>query len=163
MEKRELEKLLLAAMGRLYRYAYKLTRDYDRANDLLQETFLKVLYNAEKFKDNGKFMSWTYAIMHNAFINNCKHEEQCDAIAEESLYPTTFTAKGESASGMEVDDIYCAIDELPGSSGKVMRLLVSGHKYVEIAVKMEIPIGTVKTRINISRAILKQRLKDYLN
>ena len=163
MEKCELEKLLLAAMGRLYQYAYKLTRDYDRANDLLQETFLKVLYNAEKFKDNGKFMSWTYAIMHNAFINNCKHEEQCDAIAEESLYPTTFTAKGESASGMEVDDIYCAIDELPGSSGKVMRLLVSGHKYVEIAVKMEIPIGTVKTRINISRAILKQRLKDYLN
>ena len=163
MEKRELEKLLLAAMGRLYQYAYKLTRDYDRANDLLQETFLKVLYNAEKFKDNGKFMSWTYAIMHNAFINNCKHEEQCDAIAEESLYPTTFTAKGESASGMEVEDIYCAIDELPGSSGKVMRLLVSGHKYVEIAVKMEIPIGTVKTRINISRAILKQRLKDYLN
>ena len=65
--------------------------------------------------------------------------------------------------GIEVDDIYCAIDELPGNAGKVMRLLISGHKYVEIAVRMEIPIGTVKTRINISRSILKQRLKDYLN
>ena len=52
---------------------------------------------------------------------------------------------------------------LPGNAGKVMRLLFSGHKYVEIAVRMEIPIGTVKTRINISRSILKQRLKDYLN
>lgn len=163
MEKRELEKLLLAAMGRLYQYAYKLTRDYDRANDLLQETFLKVLYNADRFEDNGKFMSWAHAIIHNAFINNCKREEQCETVAEELLHPTIFTAKGESASGIEVDDIYCAIDELPGCSGKVMRLLVSGHKYVEIAVRMEIPIWTVKTRINISRAILKQRLKDYLN
>ena len=42
-------------------------------------------------------------------------------------------------------------------------MLFSGHKYIEIAVRMEIPIGTVKTRINISRSILKQRLKDYLN
>ena len=55
------------------------------------------------------------------------------------------------------------IGELPGNAGKVMRLPISGHKYVEIAVRMEIPIGTVKTRINISRSILKQRLKDYLN
>ena len=83
--------------------------------------------------------------------------------AGESLHSTAFTTKDESASGTEVDDIYCAIDELPGNAGKVMRLLISGHKYVEIAVRMEIPIGTVKTRINISRSILKQRLKDYLN
>lgn len=163
MEKRELERLLLAAMGNLYQYAYKLTRDYDRANDLLQETFLKVLYNADRFKDDGKFMNWAYTIMHNAFINNCKREEQCNAIAEELLSPTTYTAKGDSATEMEVNDIYCAIDGLPGTSGKVMRLLISGHKYIEIAVRMEIPIGTVKTRINISRSILKQRLKDYLN
>ena len=45
----------------------------------------------------------------------------------------------------------------------MMHLLISGHKYVEIAVGMKILIGTVKTRINISRSILKQRLKDYLN
>ena len=44
-----------------------------------------------------------------------------------------------------------------------MRLLISGHKCVEIAVRMEIPIGTVKTRIYVSRSILKLSLKDYLN
>ena len=55
------------------------------------------------------------------------------------------------------------IGELPGNAGKVMCLPINGYKYVEIAVRMEIPIGTVKTRINISRSILKQRLKDYLN
>ena len=55
------------------------------------------------------------------------------------------------------------IDELPDNAGKVMRLLISGHKYIEIAVRIGIPMGTVKTRINISRSILRQRLKDYLN
>ena len=55
------------------------------------------------------------------------------------------------------------IDELPGNAGKVMRLLISGYKSVEIAVRMGIPIGTVKTRIYVSRSILKQSLKDYLN
>ena len=162
MEKHELEKLLLAAMGQLYKFAYKLTRDYDRANDLLQETFLRVLYNAEKFEDDGKFMNWAFAIMRNAFRNNCRREELCVA-AEESLYSIAFTTKDDCTSNVEVNDIYCAIDELPDNSGKVMRLLISGHKYVEIAVRMEMPIGTVKTRINISRSLLKQRLKDYLN
>ena len=135
MEKHEIEKLLLAGMGELYKFAYKLTRDYDRANDLLQETVLRVLKNADRFEDDGKFMSWVFVIMRHAFLNNCKHEELCIA-AEESLRTATFTAKDESASGTEVNDIYCAIDELPG---KVMRLLISGHKYVEIAVRMEIP------------------------
>ena len=149
-------------MGELYKFAYKMTRDYDRANELLQETFLRVIKNADKFEDDGKFMSWVFVIMRHAFLNNCMREELCIA-AEESLRTATFTAKDESASGTEVNDIYCAIDELPGNAGKVMRLLISEHKYVEIAVRMEILIGTVKTRINISRSILKQRLKDYLN
>ena len=108
MEKHEIEKLLLAGMGELYQFAYKLTRDYDRANDLLQETFLRVLKNADKFEDDGRFMSWVFVIMRHAFLNNCKREELWVA-AEESLHPATFTAKDESSSGTEVDDIYCAI------------------------------------------------------
>lgn len=162
MEKHKLETLLLAATERLYKFAYKLTRDYDRANDLLQETFLRVLYNADKFKDDGKFINWSLAIMHNAFLNNCRREEQ-SITTEEPLHSTVSGTKDDYTYDIEINDIYCAINELPGNSGNVMRLLISGHKYVEIAVKMEIPIGTVKTRINISRTILKHRLKDYLN
>ncbi|MBO5665469.1 MAG: RNA polymerase sigma factor, partial [Bacteroidaceae bacterium] len=52
---------------------------------------------------------------------------------------------------------------LPEKSAKAMRLFISGHKYIEISVIMQIPIGTVKTRINKSREKLKKDLKDYLN
>ena len=162
MEKREVEKQLLAGMGSLYQFAYRLTRDYDRANDLLQETFLRVLHNAGRLDNDNKFMAWAKTIMHNAFINSCRREELCEATADSS-HVNIFTTKDDCASEMEMNEIYCAIDELPGNSGKVMRLLVSGHKSFEIAVRMEIPIGTVKTRINLSRSILKRRLKDYLN
>ena len=67
MEKHEIEKQLLAGMGELYQFAYKLTRDYDRANDFLQETFLRVLKNADKFEDDGRFMSWAFVIMRHTF------------------------------------------------------------------------------------------------
>ena len=149
-------------MERLYQFAYRLTRNYDRANDLLQETFLRVLHYANRLDNDEKFMAWAKTIMHHAFINNCKREELCIA-AEDPPHANIYTTDDDSASDMEVDEIYCAIDELPGNSGKVMRLLVSGHKYVEIAVRMEIPIVTVKTKINVSRSILKKSLKDYLN
>lgn len=166
MEMNDIVKMLLAAQGRLRKYAYSLTKDGDRAEDLLQETFMKVLYNAERFDDKGKFIYWASAIMHNAFINNCEREERYKTISE-LLRPAPFDAKnyeGEPTdSYVEIDDIYSAIDDLPGNAGKVMRLLIGGHKYVEISVMMNIPLGTVKTRINLSRAILKHKLKDYLN
>lgn len=63
-----------------------------------------MLKNAEKFKDDGKFMSWAFVLMRHTFMNNCKREDQYIA-AEKSLRSATFTAKDESASGTEVDDI----------------------------------------------------------
>ena len=68
----------------------------------------------------------------------------------------------DSDSTVRVDDIYRAIDKLPGETGKVMRLLVEGHKYVEIAVITKLPLGTVKTHIRLSREILKRMLGDNL-
>ena len=166
MEQSEMEKLLLAARGKLRLYAFSLTSDWERAEDLLQETSLRVLNAAGNFKDKGKFFSWAREIMLNAFLNNAKREEHYQCV--EQLGHTTLFANSEQDdlyidTDIDIEEIYNAIDELPGNSGKVMQLLVSGHKYMEIAVLMNIPIGTVKTRINISRTILKHKLKDYLN
>ena len=162
----DIVKLLLASQGRLRKYAYSLTKDENRAEDLLQETFLKVLYNAKRLENDGKFIYWASTIMRNAFINNSEREERYQTISE-LLCTAPFDAKNYDSnhtdSYVEIDDIYSAIDNLPGNAGKVMRLLIGGHKYVEISVIMNIPLGTVKTRISLSRAILKRKLKDYLN
>ena len=62
----------------------------------------------------------------------------------------------------EVNDIYHAIDRLPDGYDKMIRLLVTGHKYDEIAVILNLPLGTVKSRIFTSREILRKELRDFL-
>ena len=139
MEPTDIERQLLKASKKLRDYAYSLTHDLDRTDDLLQETFLRIL-------------------------NNTKHEEDTTFI-EEFATPLPddefHTHCGDTPTG--VKEIYKAIDNLPEKSAKAMRLFISGHKYIEISVIMQIPIGTVKTRINKSREKLKKDLKDYLN
>lgn len=166
MERGYIEEMLIDASDELKKYAFHLTQNWNKTNDLLQETYKRVLYNADKFEDRGKFLCWVRTIMHNAFMNESKREERYQVV-EELFYTTSLARKGKTEDyqdcKIEIKDIYNAIDDLPGNASKVMRLLVSGHKYYEISVIMEIPLGTVKTRINISRAILKEKLKDYLN
>ena len=63
-------KELVEAQDELLRFAYKLTMDIDEANDLLQETSLKALYNEDKYISDTNFRGWMYTIMRNVFINN---------------------------------------------------------------------------------------------
>lgn len=166
MEQNEMEKLLLAARGKLRLYAFSLTSDWEKAEDLLQETSLKVLNSASKFEDKGKFFSWARKIMYNTFANIAKREEYYRCIEQPdstTLFRNSEQEELHIDTEIDIEEIYNAIDELPGNSSKVMQLLISGHRYMEIAVQMKIPVGTVKTRINVSRTILKHKLKDYLN
>lgn len=166
MERGDIEEMLLASSEKLKKYAFCLTQDWNKTNDLLQETYKRILYNADKFEDYGKFLNWARSIMHNAFMNENKREERYQVV-EELFYTTPLAPINYNNdyidTKIDVKDIYNAIDNLPGNASKVMRLLISGHKYGEISVLLEIPLGTVKTRISISRAILKEKLKDFLN
>ena len=163
MDKTEITTLLLASYKRLEKYARRLALSDDRAEDLLQETTFKILYNADKFEGNDKFIFWAKTIMRNTFINSIKYDAHYQAVDE--LYYTVTTSSDYCYSDIDIniEDINKAIDNLPGNASTFMRMLINGHKYVEISSKLEIPLGTVKTRINQSRTILKKQLKDYSN
>ena len=162
LETTDIEKELMALYGKLLRYAHTLTRDCDRANDLMQDTALKVLVGKEKFKDGTDFEKWARAIMRNAYINQTNREKRMLAVEElrHTDSCSIFTARCSSTS--EYNDICNAVNRLPDGRRETMRLLIHGHKYNEIAFVMDIPIGTVKSRINCSRIILKEVLKDYM-
>ena len=161
MERNYTEELLLALQSKLWEYAYSLTWERNRADDLLQETFTRALCGAGSFNGNTQqFHNWARTIMHHAFVNSAK-KEQNTFIINDTPHATPFTNK-DSDESLQIDEIYSAIDNLPGNTSRVMRLLISGHKYGEISVIMEIPLGTVKTRISQARAILKEQLKDYI-
>ena len=152
---------LLALEPELMRYARSLTRDYDRANDLLQETNLKVLlHHDSKYKSGNKFKNWTMKIMRNSFLNTIEREEKFTPVCN---YDCFYNLPGRNDLAGCSKDIYYAVECLPLEHRKVIKLLMTGHKYDEIAIILNLPAGTVKSRIFYSRALLKTELKDYLD
>ena len=159
----DIEKELLQSRNELFTYALRLTKEYNRADDLLQETNLKVLVSCGKYIEGTCFVAWAKKIMLNSFLNSSVREcrmmfvEDYGSVRSDVNY---MPFRGV-VSASETRDIYRAVDRLPGGNARLMRLLITGHKYSEIAVLLDLPLGTVKSRIHLSRAILREELKDY--
>ena len=161
--KTDIEKELIEADTELLMYAKFLTKDLFRAYDLLQETNMKVLIQRDKFREEKCFRAWAKRIMLNSFINNTNRESRIEAVdSYTGIYWEDMNLPIRSDNMSETKDIYRALDKLPDGNGKIMRLLIAGHKYHEIAMMLHIPLGTVKSKIFVSRGILKKELKDYI-
>ena len=156
---------LLALQSNLFSFAYKLTADSEEAHDLLQDTTLKALDNESKYSDNSNFKGWLFTIMRNIFINNYRRAVRERTVIEgtEDLYqlnfqqPTNSTPEGTYA----VNEISHIIDSFSEDYRKPFSMYVAGYKYEEIAEILDIPLGTVKSRIFTTRQKLRSILKDY--
>lgn len=156
---------LLALQSNLFSFAYKLTADSEEAHDLLQDTTLKALDNESKYSDNSNFKGWLFTIMRNIFINNYRRTVRERTVIEgtEDLYqlnfqqPTNSTPEGTYA----VNEITQIIDSFSEDYRKPFSMYVAGYKYEEIAEILDIPLGTVKSRIFTTRQKLRSILKDY--
>jgi RNA polymerase sigma-70 factor (ECF subfamily) len=157
---------LLSVKNNLRYYALSLTSDSEKANDLLQETMLKALTYRDKFKENTNFKAWIYTIMRNTFINdyrrNVKRKDTFDYMSNEihlarssnKVYPSPdsfYNSKEIMANINALEDEY----RIPFS------MFLEGYKYKEIAEELELPLGTVKSRIFFTRKKLEKSLKDY--
>lgn len=147
--------------------AMNLTRDADDAKDLVQETMLKALTNRDKFKSGTNLKAWLYTIMRNTFINNynkiTKRSSNIDS-AEYLQYLNTdesYVTQNKGTETFVMNDINKAIANLSEEHRTPFMMYYIGYKYLEIAEKLQIPIGTVKNRIHIARKELKQALKVY--
>jgi len=157
---------LLGMQSELHRFALKLTADTEEANDLLQETSLKALDNEEKYTPDTNFKGWMYTIMRNIFINNYRKtvRDQTFVDQTENLYHLNLPQDSgfESTEGnYDLKEIRRIVHSLPKEYRIPFSMYVSGFKYREIAVKLALPIGTVKSRIFFTRQRLQKELKDF--
>ena len=157
---------LLGMQSELHRFALKLTADTEEANDLLQETSLKALDNEEKYTPDTNFKGWMYTIMRNIFINNYRKtvRDQTFVDQTENLYHLNLSQDSgfESTEGnYDLKEIRRIVHSLPKEYRIPFSMYVSGFKYREIAVKLALPIGTVKSRIFFTRQRLQKELKDF--
>ncbi len=146
-------------------FAISFTRNEDDADDLVQDTMLKAVRYAEKFEKGTNLKSWLYMILKNTFINNYRRKNKLKFYMAESISQVNgFDGNsacnlGESKCSM--DDIYKVLAKLPHDYYYPFIKYFEGYKYHEIADELQIPIGTVKTRIHCARIVLKKNLKMY--
>ena len=157
---------LVGMQKRLFNFAYSLTMNRDDAQDLLQSTSLKVLNNQEKFVNNDNFSGWIFTIMRNIFINDYHSSSNKYTVFdnEEGTIMNRYASNpGEETpdSTYTVKEINRAIKSLAEEYRIPFSLYLSGYKYQEIADRMNLPIGTVKSRIYASRHQLQSKLRDY--
>lgn len=147
-------------------FAFNFTKDHEDANDLVQDTMLKAINYAEKFKEGTNFRGWLYTIMKNTFINNYRRTVKSQSIIsvsdEISSSKLRYSATSNTSEGKFIlEDIHKALNKLEPEYQIPFIKYFEGFKYHEIAEMLCIPIGTVKTRIHVARQLLKNNLRMY--
>lgn len=157
---------LMDLQSNMLNFAYMLTSNRDDAQDLLQDTTLKVLDNYDKYTENTNFKGWVFTIMRNIFINNYRRTVRSNTVVDrtEDLYHLNLPQDSgyqtpEGAFG--VNEISDAIADFPEKYRVPFSMHVAGYKYNEIAEHMHLPLGTIKSRIFFARQALQQRFSDY--
>lgn len=159
---------LLGLQDKLLYYALSLTTDKERANDLLQDTCLKALTYREKFAANTNFKAWLYTIMKNTFINNYRRNLKTritfEGTSSETPIKFQIDKNGQSPESIyNSKEIVKCINALDTEYKVPFKMFLDGYKYKEIAENMNVPLGTVKSRIFFARKKLENTLKDYAN
>lgn len=147
-------------------FAMKLTRDYEEANDLLQDTLLKAFTNRDKYTEGTNLKAWLYTIMKNTFITNYQKMIRKNTFIDTSdnlhyINSLESSTDNSAASAFALNDIENAVKSLDEAYRMPFVMYFRGFKYHEIADKLNIPIGTVKNRIHIARKELKDKLHMY--
>ena len=159
-------KELVGVQDELLRFAYKLTADHEDANDLLQETSLKALDNEDKYEPQTNFKGWIYTIMRNIFINNYRRivREQTFVDTTDNQYHLNLSHDDDfesTESAYDLKEMRRIVNNLPKEYRVPFSMHIAGFKYREIAEKLGLPIGTVKSRIFFTRQRLQEELKDF--
>ncbi len=167
MTQYEFNNSLLEMKSNLQRFAMSLTSDRDTALDLVQDTYLKAITYKDKFVDYTNLKAWVFTIMKNTFINNYRRNVKENTIidgTQDLYYINQPHDKGfiSPESSLSESEIERAIDSLSDEFRIPFRMHVDGYKYKEIADKLGLKIGTVKSRIFFTRQKLMLILKDYV-
>lgn len=167
------EEEFLPHIEALHTFAFHLTYDEDDASDLVQETYLKAFRFIEKYDKGTNAKAWLFKILKNAYINEyrrkSKQPTQVDFQDIISYHDTDSDKVGkytdlrqELFENMMGDEVTGAINALPVDFRTVVLLCdVEGFTYEEIAKIIDVPIGTVRSRLFRARNMLKDKLKEY--
>jgi len=150
-------------------FAYNLTKNTEDAKDLFQETAFRAFTNRDKFRPGTNFKAWLFTIMKNIFINNYRKKVKANTIMDstDNMYyinSGSVVISNKAESNIMLKELTQMIEELDDSIKIPFLMHYHGYKYQEIADHLELPLGTVKSRIFFARKELKEVIgKRYEN
>jgi RNA polymerase sigma-70 factor, ECF subfamily len=170
---KEFEQQALQHMDVLYNYALRMTGHPEDADDLLQETYLKAYRFWDKFEQGTNLRAWLFRIMKNTYINLYRKEvKEPDKVDYDEIESFYNIIRDESSDDNDLqqkmfgqlldDDVSKALESLPEEFRTVVILCdIEELSYEEIAEFLQIPVGTVRSRLHRGRKLLYARLYEY--
>lgn len=146
-------------------FSLKLTGNSDDAADLYQDTALRIITNADKYRQGTNFKAWAVTIMRNIFINNYRKKVRRNLIVDQTPNNYYINSGGRQVenhgeSNIEYKELVKLVDQLADDFRIPFIMAYEGYKYDEIAEELGSPLGTIKSRIFFARRKLQKMYAD---
>jgi len=149
-------RLLEEQIPRLRRYARALTRDVSRADDLVQSCLTRAIAKQHLWQAGTNLRAWLFTIMHNQRVNDVRHGLR-EGISVEVADAPELTAQSNAIPTLELRDLERALAKLPHEQREVILLVgLEGMRYDQVAAVLNVPIGTVRSRLSRGRNELRR-------
>tara|TARA_Y100001001_G_scaffold163557_1_gene192841 strand:- start:2059 stop:2604 length:546 start_codon:yes stop_codon:yes gene_type:complete len=150
---------LIQIETRLYKFAYKLTHNSTEAEDLAQSAMLRALEKKHLFKEGTNLYSWVSKILYNLFVTGYRRKTKFESQYDPEPYLEKQSVSASQDVTMEIRDVQRAMNTLPKKHKHILDMIcVKGMPYAQVAEKMDVPIGTVRSRLSRARSSLQDKL-----
>jgi RNA polymerase sigma-70 factor, ECF subfamily len=149
--------LLEQEIPRLRRYARALARDTVRADDLVQETLLRAFRKEHLWEPGTDLRAWLFTIMHNQYVNEVRRAARDAGSLDVEDCSTFLVANSDPSASRQLQELEQALSQLPEGQRQVILLVgLEGMSYDDVANILQIPIGTVRSRLSRGRDVLRK-------
>lgn len=159
-----LDSLSQTSSNQLYAFAMSLTKDQFEAEDLYQDTLFLAIKNGDKFRQGTNFLAWMKTIMRNSFINGYRRKKRFMNYVNDkvsTLAVESSQTQNDAESNILMDELNAIIEAIDERFKTPFKMFYKGFSYDEIAEELELPLGTVKSRIFIARRKIKEGYNKF--
>lgn len=153
------QQALVKEMGNLKKFALRLTRNPSEAEDLLQSTMLRALEKKEYFQEDTNLFSWSSKIMFNLFVSQYRHKKKFDTQYDPEPYIAQVSIEPSQEASVDLATVRESMKLLSREHREMLVLVcIKGMRYEEVSELLQIPVGTVRSRLSRARSQLQDLL-----